>query len=135
MNNQRRPDRGRKRDGSRKQPEGSDRRPPLDASFDEHKAILSLREYVGRAADEIDRLRRKNTELTGLVAELQTDMADRERRQLQAPDEDPEILRDKISGFIDTIDRYLERYHADQDENEETEDDLLPDSPPPLSNS
>jgi hypothetical protein len=59
-------------------------------------------------------------ELADRVAELQSDVADRDRHLLLSPDEDPEILRERIAGFIDTIDRYLERYHDVETVGDET---------------
>ena len=66
-------------------------------------SLTSLRSYVSKAVDEIVRLRAQNTSLARRLAELESAPSG----GIQVGGSDPEELRATITGFIDSIDRYL----------------------------
>lgn len=86
--------------------------PPTDAADRpeggraELRSLLHLRDRVEAAAREIERLRTENAALAQRVLELQDD---RHRAPSFAfgEGEDPEALKARVQGFIDTIDGLL----------------------------
>lgn len=79
------------------------------------QALERLRERVEAAAKEIERLRTENAALTERVRELAAHpaiSADPDGLHL-ALDTDPEVLRAKVQGFIETLDRMLAEPVAD----------------------
>ena len=76
---------------------------PADAPRTDWRALGQLRDRVELAAREIERLRTENAALAQRLVEL-------ENQPATAPllgDADPEALKDRIQGFIDTIDQLL----------------------------
>lgn len=70
-------------------------------------SLEKLRDRVEVAARELKRLREENQALAQRLAELEANpLADQENAFVPF-DEDPELLRRKVSGFIEAIDRYL----------------------------
>ncbi len=73
----------------------------------EWRALSRLRERVEEAAREIERLRSSNAALAQRVLELQAGLGD-DAPAISLPDMgDPEALRARVQGFIDTIDEVL----------------------------
>lgn len=75
------------------------------------KSITSLerlRDRVETAAHELKRLREENKALSERVKELEARPEVEPQGTFLSLDHDPEMLRRKVSGFIDAIDRYLE---------------------------
>lgn len=131
MNDERRTDRDHRRGGRGNRQDGTKQKPSVKSTFDEHEAILGLRDYVGRAADEIGKLRARNAELAELVAELRSDANEHDSQTFLSTDDDPEKLRSRITGFIDTIDTYLERYHTGEGVDIVGTEDTVADQQPP----
>ena len=78
--------------------------PTADASARrEWRALARLRDRVGAAVEEIERLRAENKALAERVAELE----DRPATGLGF-DEDPEVLKKKVRRFLDAVDRAIE---------------------------
>ena len=71
-------------------------------------SLEQLRDRVTRAADEILRLREANQALAERIARLES-----EERTVVTFDDDPEALREKIAGFIEAIDRFLDPQEDD----------------------
>ena len=69
-------------------------------------ALRRLQKQVHRAAQEIDRLRTENRRLKQRVQQLEQRPAVDENEAFVTLD-DPDALRTRIEGFIDTIDAYL----------------------------
>lgn len=75
------------------------------------KAIGSLerlRDRVETAAHELKRLREENQALSERVKELESRPEVESQGTFLSLEHDPELLRLKINGFIEAIDRYLE---------------------------
>lgn len=73
----------------------------------ELRSLLHLRDRVEAAVQEIERLRTENAALAQRVLELQD--ADRPAPSFAFGEgEDPEALRERVQGFIDTIDGLLQ---------------------------
>ena len=68
-----------------------------------------LRDRVKKAARELERLRTENAALTERIRRLETSPTVDLEGTVLAFDEDPEMLREKVEGFITTIDAYLAR--------------------------
>lgn len=88
-------------------------------------SLERLRDRVEIAAHEITRLREENAALLQRVQAAEAaDAAPAGRGVFLSLDNDPEMLRRKITGFIEAIDRYLEQEPADG--NDTSDDDSLP---------
>ncbi|MEX0747181.1 MAG: hypothetical protein WD275_04210 [Rhodothermales bacterium] len=72
-------------------------------------SLERLRDRVDVAAHELKRLREENEGLRGRVGELEARPNVSTRDSVPSIEHDPEVLRKKIGGFIEAIDRYLER--------------------------
>lgn len=70
-------------------------------------ALEQLRTQVERAVRSLKRLRKENERLRARVEELQTHPGLDQDGTFVSFDEDPEVLRRKINGFIDAIDHRL----------------------------
>ena len=73
------------------------------------QSLERLRDRVKKAARELERLRAENAALTERIRQLETSPAVDLEGTVLAFDEDPDILREKVEGFIKTIDEYLTR--------------------------
>lgn len=71
-------------------------------------SLERLRDRVETAAHELKRLRDENETLSERVKELESRPEVEAQGTFLSLDHDPELLRRKISGFIEAIDRYLE---------------------------
>ncbi len=81
-----------------------------------NRSLERLRQRVEEAARELERLRGENAALLErLQAAEQRPLLDVEGA-LVGFDEEPEVLRQKVAGFIEAIDRYLDQNRADRDE-------------------
>ena len=84
--------------------------PSLGSLENEYKSLEALRSYVVTAVEEIARLRMENASLQKRLQALQLE-SDAAADGLQLKMErNPEVLREKINTFIDTIDLYLTNY-------------------------
>jgi len=72
-------------------------------------SLERLRDRVETAAHELKRLREENEALSERIRELESRPHVDPQGTFLSLDHDPELLRRKISGFIETIDRYLEK--------------------------
>ena len=72
-------------------------------------SLERLRDRVEVAAHELKRLREENEALSRRVRELESNPSGEPKASLLTSDQDPELLKRKITGFIEAIDRYLER--------------------------
>ena len=70
----------------------------------EQESLVSLRDHVSKAVDEIVRLRAQNKALARRLSTLESDG---DGAAINVGGADPEELRATITGFIDSIDRYL----------------------------
>lgn len=83
-------------------------------SAQEHVSLKSigslerLRDRVETAAHELKRLREENQALTERLQELESRPDVEGQGTFLSLESDPELLRRKINGFIEAIDRYLE---------------------------
>ena len=77
--------------------------PSPDSAESTTASLEQLRDRVTRAVAEILRLREANRTLAQRIAHLESERAP----GLQL-DDDPEALREKITGFIEALDRFLE---------------------------
>lgn len=83
-------------------------------SAQEHVSLKSigslerLRDRVATAAHELKRLREENQALTERLQELEARPDVEGQGTFLSLEQDPELLRRKIHGFIEAIDRYLE---------------------------
>ena len=86
-----------------------------DADVDERTGLRRvaslerLRDRVEVTSREMKRLRRENQELAERVKELESRPAVEPHGTFLSLDHDPELLKRKISGFIEAIDDYLEK--------------------------
>lgn len=104
------PDRDTPQNPAKTPPAQGERKGP--ASVKGLGALEKLRDRVEVAARELKRLREENEALAERIAELEErPFADQEGAFVPL-DEDPELLRRKISGFIEAIDRYLDQEGA-----------------------
>lgn len=71
----------------------------------EKESLAALRDYVSKAVDEVVRLRAQNKALARRLSQLESDGGGGEINV--GGISDPEELRSTITGFIDSIDRYL----------------------------
>lgn len=71
-------------------------------------SLERLRDRVETAAHELKRLREENQALSERINELEARPNVDPQGTFLSLDHDPELLRRKISGFIEAIDRYLE---------------------------
>lgn len=86
------------------------RRPPKEhVRLKSMSSLERLRDRVENAAHELKRLREENHALSERIRELESRPAVNAQGTFLSLDHDPEQLRRKISGFIEAIDRYLER--------------------------
>ena len=88
-------------------------------SRSEQESLIALREHVSKAVDEIVRLRAQNTSLARRLSEIENTAGGGSLNIAGATD--PEELRATITGFIDSIDRYLSE---DFDEDEDVEEEV-----------
>ena len=86
---------------------------PESTTPEQQDSLLALRDHVSRAVDEIVRLRAQNTALARRLSALDSDTEGAGVNL--AGETDPEELRATITGFIDSIDRYLS---SDDDDDE-----------------
>jgi hypothetical protein len=90
---------------------------PADNSLTEHESLSALRDYVSKAVDEIVRLRAQNSALARRLSQLE--LAEGGGGLDLGEVGDPEELRATISGFIDSIDRYLAAEFEDDEDGED----------------
>lgn len=72
-------------------------------------SLERLRDRVEVAAHEMKRLREENRALAERIKELEARPAVDPHGTFLSLDHDPDLLRRKITGFIEAIDHYLER--------------------------
>lgn len=72
-------------------------------------SLEKLRDRVEVAAREMKRLRDENGALAERIQELESRPAVDPHGTVLSLDHDPDVLKRKISGFIDAIDQYLEK--------------------------
>lgn len=95
-------------------PNGDRKSARTGRSTGEHISLKSigslerLRDRVENAAHELKRLREENQALLERIKELETRPNLDPHASLLSIENDPELLRRKINGFIEAIDRYLE---------------------------
>ena len=82
--------------------------PRSDASRDDWRSLSHLRDRVETAAREIERLRTENAALALRLQELQDNREGTPSFAFGEGAEDPDGLRRKVQGFIDTIDGLLQ---------------------------
>jgi hypothetical protein len=105
------PGAGPPREAPQEDPPQNERRPKREQPGAPLKGLQSLerlRDRVEQAAREISRLREENTMLARRLSEMEARPAVDPEGSPLSFDEDPEVLRRKITGFIEAIDRYLE---------------------------
>ncbi len=73
------------------------------------QSLERLRDHVKKAARELERLRRENAALSERIRRLETSPAVDLDGTVLAFDEDPDVLREKVEGFLTAIDTYLTR--------------------------
>ena len=74
------------------------------------RSLRKLRDRVERAANELIRLREENAALQERIEELESTPAKNGKDAgLLMLDTDPEALKRKVEGFIQSIDNYLEK--------------------------
>ncbi len=81
----------------------------------EHEILVELRSYVGRAVEELDKLRKLNAELMRENEEFKLQGGSRsiaESLNLDGLESSAE-LKEKIQGFMESIDAYLEMPSAE----------------------
>lgn len=71
------------------------------------QSLERLRDRVKKAARELERLRTENAALTERLRRLESRPAVDLDGTVLAFDEDPDVLREKVEGFIQAIDTYL----------------------------
>ena len=81
------------------------RRPPV--SLKNPQSLERLRDRVKKAARELERLRQENAALAERIRLLEARPAVDLEGTVLAFDEDPDLLREKVEGFIQAIDTYL----------------------------
>lgn len=73
------------------------------------QVLERLRERVEVAARELERLRKDNVLLARRIAELEARPAVDDDQSFLVLDENQEVLRKKVEGYIQAIDAYLSR--------------------------
>ncbi len=74
------------------------------------RSLRKLRDRVERAANELIRLREENTALQQRIDELESaPVSQGDSAGLLLLDSDPEALKRKVEGFIQSIDNYLDK--------------------------
>ena len=101
--------RGRSAGGGGSESSPSGRQPGEHVRLKSIGSLERLRDRVENAAHELKRLREENQALSERVRELESRPAVDAQGTFLSLEHDPELLRRKISGFIEAIDRYLER--------------------------
>lgn len=90
----------------------------------EHRDTMRrLYRRVEQAAATIERLRAENERLRRRVDELENQPAFPDAETVFSLDDDPAAMKERINGFIDAIDTYLEAAEPDADAIEEASDD------------
>jgi hypothetical protein len=87
--------------------DGPDRQRPVPLKSPQ--SLERLRERVQAAARQLERLRKENAALAERIRALETRRAVDLEGTVVAFDEDPEVLRRKIEGFVSAIDAYLSK--------------------------
>ncbi len=72
------------------------------------RSLRRLRDRVERAAHELRVLREENTSLQHRIAELEAASGKGAEQQKPFFESDPEVVKKKVEGFIEAIDRYLD---------------------------
>ena len=72
-------------------------------------SLERLRDRVEVAAHELKRLREENESLRRRVREFEARPNPGTKATVSSIEHDPEVLKKKIGGFIEAIDRFLER--------------------------
>lgn len=75
-------------------------------TLSEQEALSALRDHVSKAVDEIVRLRAQNHALARRLSHIEAGAPGAPAINI-AGASDPDELRTTISGFIETIDRFL----------------------------
>lgn len=83
--------------------------PALDEHLRGMVSLERLRDRVEVASRELRRLRDENAALATRLSELESRPFLLEGETTISFDEDPEVLRRKVTGFIETIDRFLQK--------------------------
>lgn len=73
------------------------------------QSLERLRDRIETAAHELKRLREENQSLSARIKELEQRPNASMQNTFLSLEQDPELLRRKINGFIELIERYLER--------------------------
>lgn len=95
--------------------------PRADAGRADWRSLSHLRDRVEAAAREIERLRAENAALAKRVLELQDNREGAPSFAFGEAGDDPEALRKKVQGFIDTIDGLLQASPPDPTAEAESE--------------
>lgn len=106
-----------RRRGHRQKPKGGnlpndshiEEQPPLDEHLRGIASLERLRDRVEVASRELRKLREENAALAARLSELESRPFLLEGETTISFDEDPEVLRRKVTGFIEAIDRYLQK--------------------------
>lgn len=94
-------------------PHGGEQSPARKSTWEREQEVLeTLRTSVMQAVEEIARLRAENVALSERLDTLSTASVPAAGEVALAFSEPPEVLREKVQGFIDAIDAYLETYAA-----------------------
>lgn len=105
-------------------PEDAEEKVDLSHLPPEHRDVVRrLRGQVQRAVTTIKRLRAENERLQQRVEELKVRPDVPADKTVLALDDDPDVLRDRITEFIEAIDTYLE------DDDSTSVSDPVPPSP------
>ncbi|MFK7845853.1 MAG: hypothetical protein AB8G77_11160 [Rhodothermales bacterium] len=79
------------------------------------RSLRKLRDRVERAANELIRLREENAALQDRIEELESTPASNGKDAgLLMLETDPEALKRKVEGFIQSIDNYLDKKEPSQ---------------------
>lgn len=101
--------RNRRRGSRQKQKQGNQQRPTGDVHLKGSSSLERLRDSVEIASQELKRLREENAALAERIAQLESRPVDLEGETIVSFDENPELIRRKVGGFIEAIDRYLQK--------------------------
>lgn len=91
------------------EPQASDNAAATPVHLSGLDVLERLRDRVEVAARELRRLRDENAHLVERIRELEAHPATSPSALPLSLDKDPELLRRRITGFIEAIDRYLEK--------------------------
>lgn len=80
------------------------------------RSLERLRHRVEEAAREVERLRKENADLLARLKEAEERPVLDVEGAIVGFDEEPEVLRKKVTGFIEAIDQYLDQVKADRGE-------------------